>query len=198
MLSFLRNYSILIMKSPVSIISLSLILFSCQQEVVRKELRPLVNRTNEKIGHIDSNHRIQILEDDIVSGDSLWKIRGYSMDNKLLKLVSVLNTPHIERDDYFYFENEHVIFSGHLMNNKDDLLAAEYKYYYDKDEIVESLYWEDHYERGKRFPHERFREFEPNMDSLLESERERILFLMEKLSMEGFIIKHLNEHLQAN
>ncbi len=184
------------MKTPLIALCFA-VLFSCSNPV-RKEMRPLVNKINEKIGHIDSNHRIQILEDDYVSGDSLMKIRGYSMDGKLLKLVSVLNTPHIERDDYFYFENEHVIFSGHLMNDKDDLLAAEYKYYYDGDQIVESLFWEDHYQRGRRFPHESFEEFQPNMDSLLTSERERINFLIGKLEMEGFIIKHLNEHLQAN
>lgn len=169
-------------------------LSACQNEV-RKEMRPLVNSINDKIGHIDANHRIEILEDDIVSGDSLMKIRGYTMDGKILKLVSVLTTPHIVRDDYFYFEKEHVIFSGHLVNNKDDLLAAEYKYYYQGDQIVESLYWEDHYEKGKRFPHESFKEFEPNMDSLLTSERERILYLVNKLTMEGFVVKHLNEHL---
>ncbi len=165
---------------------------------VKKEMRPLVNKINEKVNNIDSNHRIQIVEDDYLQGDSLMKIRGYSMDGRILKLVSVLNTPHIERDDYFYFEQDHVIFSGHLMNNKDDLLASEYKYYYDGDQIVESLFWEDHYERGKRFPHESFKEFEPDMDSLLTSERTRIEFLLGKLEMEGFVVKHLNEHLQAN
>ncbi len=170
------------------------LLTACQNEV-RKEMRPLVNSTNKKVANIDANHRIEILEDDFVSGDSLIKIRGYSMDGQILKLVSVLSTPHIIRDDYFYFENDHVIFSGHLVNNKDDLLAAEYKYYYEGDKIVESLYWEDHYEKGKRFPHESFQEFEPNMDSLLTSERDRILYLIEKLTMDGFVVKHLNEHL---
>ncbi len=176
------------------IVSCFFFLAACQNEV-RKEMRPLVDSINKKVGHIDSNHRIGIIEDDIVSGDSLTKIRGYTMDGKILKLVSVLTTPHIIRDDYFYFENEHVIFSGHLVNNKDDLLAAEYKYYYQGDQIVESLYWEDHYERGKRFPHESFNEFEPNMDSLLTTERERIQYLVDKLTMEGFVVKHLNEHL---
>ena len=176
---------------------LLVLVLGCRNEV-KKEFRPLVRSTNEKVNHIDSNHRVEILEDDIILGDSLIKIRGYSMDNKILKLVSVLNTPHIERDDYFYFEDDHVIFSGHLMNNKDDLLAAEYKYYYDKEKIVECLYWEDHYKRGKKFPHEHFNEFEPDMDSLLVSERERILFLMNKLRVEGFVVKHLNEHLDAN
>lgn len=183
------------MKSTVFYLFLSVICLSACQNEVRKEMRPLVNSINKKVGHIDANHRIEIVEDDIISGDTLMKIRGYSMDGKILKLVSVQTTPHIVRDDYFYFENEHVIFSGHLINNKDDLLAAEYKYYYEGDKIVESLYWEDHYEKGKRFPHESFQEFEPNMDSLLTSERERILYLIEKLTMEGFVVKHLNEHL---
>lgn len=185
------------MRILLTCIGALVILASCQNEV-RREMRPMVSTINEKVEHIDANHRVQILEDDIVTGDSLIKIRGYSMDGKMLKLVSVLNTPHIERDDYFYFEDGHVIFSGHLMNNKDDLLAAEYKYYYQGEEIVESLFWEDHYKRGKRFPHERFQEFEPNMDSLLNNERDRILYLMGKLEMEGFVIKHLNEHLDAN
>ena len=177
---------------------LLLFLMSCGSEISSDKL-PIVNAINEEIGHIDSNHRVQILEDDIVSGDSLIKIRGYSMEGKLQKIVSVLRTPHFERDDYFYFDTEgHVIFSGHVVNEKDEHLAGEYKYYYDKDEIVESLFWEDHYEPGKRFPHEKFREFEPNMDSPLRSERSRIEFLMAKLEGEGFVIKHLNENLKAN
>ena len=171
------------MKSTaIAILACLLVLTACQNEV-RKEMRPLVNSINQKIGHIDSNHRIEILEDDLHMGDTLMKIRGYTMDGKILKLVAVTTTPHHVRDDYFYFENEHVIFSGHLMNDKDELLAAEYKYYYEKDKIVESLFWEDHYEKGKRFPHEQFREFEPDMDSLLSSERERILYLTGKLEM---------------
>ena len=175
-----------------------LLVFSCGSEISKEKL-PLVNAINETISYIDSNHRVQILEDDIISGDSLIKIRGYSMDGKLQKIVSVLRTPHFEQDDYFYFDDAgHVIFSGHLVNQKDERIAAEYKYYYDRDEIVESLFWKDHYEPGKRFPHEKFEEFEPNMDSLLTSERARISFLAGKLQGEGFVIKHLNENLKAN
>lgn len=183
------------MRSTATTIFLCIVFLTACQNEVRKEMRPLVNSINKKIGHIDSNHRIEILEDDIHQGDTLIKIRGYTMDGKILKLVAVTTTSHFVRDDYFYFENEHVIFSGHLVNDKDELLAAEYKFYYEGDKIVESLFWEDHYERGKRFPHESFREFEPNMDSLLTSERERILYLTNKLKMEGFVVKHLNEHL---
>jgi len=36
------------------------------------------------------------------------------------------------------------------------------------------------------------------MDSLLNSERARIEFLVGKLQGEGFVIKHLNENLKAN
>ncbi|MEM9326348.1 MAG: hypothetical protein AAGA85_11850 [Bacteroidota bacterium] len=184
---------------PLSLCGIFVLLLSACGGEISKEKLPIVNMINETIGHIDSNHRVQILEDDIVSGDSLIKIRGYSMEDKLQKIVAVTHTPHFEQDDYFYFDTEgHVIFSGHLINKKDERLAAEYKYYYDRDQIVESLFWEDHYEVGKKFPHEKFREFEPNMDSLLTKERERITFLMSKLEGEGFVIKHLNENLKAN
>lgn len=185
------------MKSLTSAFLLLLLMVSCSNPV-KKEMRPLVKAINEKITDIDTNHRVQIIEDDYVTGDTLMKIRGYSMDDNMLKVVSYMSTSHFERDDYFYFDDGHVIFSGHLENDKDEYLAAEYKYYYDKDKIVESLFWKDHYEPGKRFPHESFQEFEPNMDSLLNSERSRIAFLTNKLMTEGFVIKHLNEHLQAN
>jgi len=171
--------------------------FSCSSEI-SKEKRPLVNNINTIVSHIDSNHRVQIIEDDYKEGDSLIKIRGYSMDGEMLKLVAVTKTTHFERDDYFYFHNGHVIFSGHMVNLEDELLAEEYKFYYEGDNIGESLFWKDHYERGKRFPHEKFQEFQPNMDSLLKRERERILFLVYKLETEGFEIKHLNENLEAN
>lgn len=176
---------------------IALILASCGNEV-RKEKRPMVERTNRKVNYIDSNHRVEIIEDDFHEGDSIYKIRAYSHDGLLLKLVAVMNTPHFEREDYFYFENNAPIFSGHLVNEKDDHLAAEYKYYYEGDEITEALYWEDHYEPGKRFPHERFAEFTPDQDSLMKSERERIDFLLGKIDMEGFEILHLNENLEAN
>jgi len=172
-------------------------LISCTSEV-RKERRPLVNNINKIVSHIDANHRVRIMEDDYKNGDSLIKIRSYSMDGDMLKLVAVTNTTHYERDDYFYFHNGHVIFSGHMVNEKDELLAEEYKFYYEGDHIGESLFWQDHYEKGKRFPHERFKEFEPNIDSLLKTERQRIVFLVNKLETEGFEIKHLNENIEAN
>jgi len=184
------------MKSVIS--AFLLLLLVCCSNPVKKEMRPLVKTINDKITDIDTNHRVEILEDDYVMGDTLIKIRGYSMDDKMLKVVSYMRNSHFERDDYFYFDEGHVIFSGHLENDKDQYLAAEYKYYYDKDKIVESLFWEDNYEPGKRFPHESFQEFEPDMDSLLSSEKDRIAFLTEKLLSEGFVIRHLNEHLQAN
>lgn len=121
------------------------------------------------------------------------------MDDRLLKLVGVLRTPHLERDDYFYFEKHKPIFSGHVVVMRDDQSAAEYKYYYGKDgRINESLYWEDLYETGKQFPHEHFEEFEPNIDSLMTTEKERLDFFLTKLDVEGFEIHHINENLGAN
>jgi len=176
---------------------ITLFLLSCTDEISR-EKRPLVDNINKIVSHIDANRRVRIVEDDYKQGDSLIKIRSYSMDNEMLKLVAVTNTTHFERDDYFYFHDGHVIFSGHMVNDRDELLAEEYKYYYAGDEINESLFWKDHYEKGKHFPHEKFREFSPNMDSLLKTERDRIQFLVNKLETEGFEIKHLNENLEAN
>ena len=40
----------------------------------------------------------------------------------------------------------------------------------------ESLSWKGHYEPEKRFPHETFEEFDPNMDRLMQEERNRIDF----------------------
>ena len=121
------------------------------------------------------------------------------MEDQMIKLVGVLHTPHYDRDDYFYFEDHHPIFSGHLMVYKDDRLAKEVKYYYAKDgQIPEALYWQDHYKPGTRFPHEHFEEFNPDRDSLIMTEQERLAFFLNKLNMEGFEIKHLNENIQAN
>ena len=132
------------------------------------------------------------------AGDSIFKIRAYYTQENLVKIVSILRTSHIERDDYFYFDNNEPIFSGHLMNQRDDHEAAEFKYYYQEGKVVESLFWEDTYVPGKKFPHERFREFEPDLDSLAETEKERLAFCLEKLDMEGVEIRHLNENLNAN
>lgn len=175
-----------------------LILFGCSSEVSR-EKRPLVNAVNEKVHDIDANHRVSIREDDFHQGDSIYKIRGYFMDKELLKLVGVLHTSHIDRDDYFYFQDMAPIFSGHVVVSKDDNIASEYKYYYGEDGYVdEALFWEDHYTPGKRFPIEHFSEFQPDRDSLRASEEERLFFFLSKLDLEGFEILHLNENLDAN
>jgi hypothetical protein len=183
------------------VLFLTLSFTACDSNVVKEENRKLVEITNKKINRIDNNGRVEIIEDDFHDGDSVYKIRAYYNDvdmKYLLKIVSILRTSKMDRDDYFYFENNAPIFSGHLVNERNDHDAAEYKYYYQDDMIVESLYWEDHYEPGKRFPHESFEEFEPNMDSLMETERERLFFFLSKLNMEGFEIRHLNENLEAN
>jgi hypothetical protein len=166
---------------------------------ISKEKAPMVEAVNVKVDNIDANHRVQIIEDDFHQGDSIFKVRGYFMDGVLLKLVGVLYTSHIERDDYFYFENHEPIFSGHLEVSKDDMQASEYKYYYGKDGLVEeALFWRDAYVRGAQFPHEHFTEFNPNKDSLRAADEKRLKFFFEKLDMEGFEIKHLNENKEAN
>ena len=99
-----------------------------------------------KVKAIDHHHRIQILEDDFIVGDSTYKVRGYLSEGRLQKLIGILRTPHFERDDYFYFENNKPIFSGHMINFMDERLAEEFKYYYRGNKIVECLYWEDHYD----------------------------------------------------
>lgn len=172
--------------------------FYFSKSEVSKEFRPLVKAVDYKVKHIDQNHRISIIEDDFVQADSAYKVRGYFNGNSLIKLVGIIKTPHFERDDYFYFENNLPIFSGHMMNFRDDRLAEEFKYYYENGTVVESLFWKDHYEPGKRFPHETFEEFSPNMDSLMKEERGRMNFYLTKLEKEGFEIKHINENLKAN
>ncbi|MEO9872516.1 hypothetical protein [Ekhidna sp.] len=174
-----------------------LLFYSCGSEV-KKENRHLVEAIDYKVKSIDHNHRISIVEDDFVLSDSVYKVRGYFNEGRLMKLVGVIKTPHFERDDYFYFENEKPIFSGHMINFMDNRLAEEFKYYYHGDTIVESLFWEDHYKPGKRFPHETFKEFEPDMDSLMSEERNRMSFFLSKLEKEGFELKHINENLEAN
>ncbi|MFY0601164.1 MAG: hypothetical protein JXR03_15915 [Cyclobacteriaceae bacterium] len=186
------------MKNLLGMLAFAFVLISSCSEI-SKEKAPLVSEVNLKVRHIDANHRVQILEDDFHLGDSIYKVRGYFMDGMLLKLVGVLYTTHIERDDYFYFENKKQIFSGHVVVSRDDRLASEYKYYYGKDgSIEEALYWQDKYKTGKQFPHEHFEEFEPNIDSLKESEETRLQFFMDKLDMDGFEIHHLNENREAN
>lgn len=173
-------------------------IFYQSKSEVSKEFQPLVKSIDYKVKHIDQNHRISIIEDDFVQADSIYKVRGYFNGNRLLKLVGIIKTAHFERDDYFYFENETPIFSGHMINFMDDRLAEEFKYYYQGGTVVESLFWKDYYEPGKRFPHETFEEFSPNMDSLMNEERSRMSFYLDKLEKEGFEIKHINENLEAN
>jgi hypothetical protein len=181
----------------VILLILVTILYQSRSEV-SKEFRPLVKAVDYKVKHIDQNHRVSIIEDDFVSADSAFKVRGYFNEGRLMKLVGIIKTPHFERDDYFYFENETPIFSGHMINFMDDRLAEEFKYYYQDGSIVESLFWKDHYEPGKRFPHETFEEFDPNMDSLMNEEKTRMAFFLSKLEEEGFELKHINENLEAN
>ncbi|RED99748.1 hypothetical protein [Marinoscillum furvescens] len=186
------------MKHFFPLAALILVFAACSSEV-SKEKRPLVDAIQKKVRDIDANHRVSIREDDFHKGDSIYKIRGYFMDDELLKLVGVLHTPRIERDDYFYFDKHEPIFSGHLVVLRDDKLAAEYKYYYGEEGYVdEALFWEDHYQPGKHFPHEHFEEFEPDRDSLRKAEEERLQFFLTKLDLEGFEIRHLNENLEAN
>ncbi|MEQ8906621.1 hypothetical protein [Ekhidna sp.] len=181
----------------VVLLILVTILYQSKSEV-SKEFRPLVKAVDYKVRHIDQNHRVSIIEDDFVSADSVYKVRGYFNEGRLMKLVGIIKTPHFERDDYFYFENEKPIFSGHMINFMDDRLAEEFKYYYQDGSIVESLFWKDYYEPGKRFPHETFKEFDPNMDSLINEEKTRMAFFLSKLEEEGFELKHINENLEAN
>ncbi|MEM6643905.1 MAG: hypothetical protein AAF616_13075 [Bacteroidota bacterium] len=174
-------------------------LLACGSEV-SKEYQKLVETVDHKVKNIDHNHRIQIIEDDFVRADSLYKVRGYFSQGRLLKLVGIIKTSHFERDDYFYFENNKPIFSGHMINFMDDQLAEEFKYYYSPKthQIEECLFWEDHYEPGKRFPHETFEEFSPDMDSLMNEEESRMQFYLSHLDEEGFEIKRINENLEAN
>lgn len=196
MINFSLNPTPTPMKNVLIVTSL-LLLMACGSEV-KKENRPLVEAIDHKVKSIDHNHRIQIIEDDFVDADSIYKVRGYFNEGRLIKLVGIIKTPHFERDDYFYFENQKPIFSGHMMNFMDDRLAEEFKYYYEGDIIKECLFWEDHYKPGKRFPHETFKEFEPNMDSLMNEEKNRMAFFLSKLDKEGFEIKEINENLEAN
>ena len=121
------------------------------------------------------------------------------MDGTLLKLVGVLHTKQSERIDYFYFDKHSPLFSGHVVISKENQMASEFKYYYGQDGYVdEALFWQDVYEHGKQFPHEHFAEFDPNKDSLRETEEDRLKFFLTKLDMEGFEILHLNENVEAN
>ncbi|MEM9895408.1 MAG: hypothetical protein AAF789_03490 [Bacteroidota bacterium] len=165
---------------------------------VRKEFRPLVHAIDLKVKGIDHNHRVQIVEDDYVHEDSVFKIRGYYNHGKLIKLVGITKTKNYERDDYFYFEANEPIFSGHMINFRDTQFAEEFKYYYKQGKVVETLFWEDNYTPGERFPHETFEEFTPDMDSLMKEEKQRVAFFVDKLDSEGMEIKRVNDNLEAN
>lgn len=183
------------MKAPILVLTIFL-LAACVSE---KSSPSLVEVVNSKISHIDANRRIRIVEDDFHKGDSIYKIRGYFMDDFLQKLVAVMHTNQLERDDYFYFENNEPIFSGHVVVSKKDRLASEHKFYYGKGGFVEhAVYWEDHYTPGKQFPHEHFVPYDHDKDSLREADASRLKYFMSLLDMEGFEIKHLNENLEAN
>jgi hypothetical protein len=187
------------MKPSTTILLVAILFLSaCTTSGIKKENEKTVELVNKMVDHIDSNKRVQILEDDFHEGDSVYKIRAYYYDDYLIKIVTVMRTSHFERDDYFYFENHEPIFSGHLVNEKDAHWAAEYKYYYEGGRIVESLFWKDTYEPGKQFPHERFRSFDPNIDSLMDKEKERLKFSLDNLALTNIEIRHLNENLEAN
>ncbi|MEP5613164.1 MAG: hypothetical protein ABJP45_12995 [Cyclobacteriaceae bacterium] len=175
-------------------LSIAAIVIACTPEI-KKENQKLVESIDYKVKSIDHHHRITIVEDDFVQGDSTFKVRAYMSEGRIQKLVGITRTAHFERDDYFYFENEKPIFSGHMINFVDESLAEEFKYYYRGNNIVESLFWEDHYDPTKRFPHEHFEEFEPNMDSLMAEENSRLAFFRSKLDEEGFAVKEENDNL---
>lgn len=169
---------------------------SCHSDLSKQG--KLVEAVNKKVAAIDHSHRLQIIEDDFVKGDSLFKIRGYYLDNKLQKLVGLTKTPHFERDDYFYFEDGQQLFSGHMINFRDDNIAEEFKYYFQGNEIKKALMWKDTYVPGKRFPHETFKLFSPNMDSLINEERKRVAYYAGLLAREGKELLEERENLEAN
>jgi len=172
----------------------TILLYSCASEMDK-----YVESVNSKAKEIDTNRRVEIVEDDYHHGDTIYKIRGYYSDNVLLKLVGITRTSHMERDDYFYFDHfGKPLFTGHLINKRDEHDAAEYKYYYKENNIVASMFWEDHYMPGKQFPHEHFEYFKPNIDSLFEMEASRLAFFKNKLEKEGFELHHGNDNLEAN
>ena len=169
-------------------------LFACSPEV-KKENRKLVEAIDYKVKNIDHHHRIKIVEDDLVSEDSRHKVRGYMSEGRIQKWIGIIRTPPFERDDYFYVENEKPIFSEHMINFMDESLAEGFQYYYRGRTIVESLFWEDHYDPNKRFPHEHFEEFEPDIDSLMNQKQSGLNFYLSKFSKEGFELKDENTNL---
>ena len=175
-------------------ITICLLMFGCASE-----MDEYVEHVNLKAKEIDTNRRVEIREDDHHEGDTIYKIRGYYMDGVLLKLIGITRTSHMERDDYFYFDHQgDPLFTGHLINMRDEHDAAEYKYYYKQKSIVASMFWKDHYTPGRQFPHEHFEYFSPNIDSLEKEEQSRLAFFTKKLDEKGFEVQEENENLEAN
>ena len=185
------------MRHLLTLLIVSALTFSCSQKK-KSEEQLMMEAIDFKVRNIDRNHRVQIIEMDSIIGDSLYKVRGYFAGDEMLKVVGILRTAHFERDDYFYFENHEPLFSGHMINFRDDRLAEEFKYYYEDEKVTQALAWEDHYTPGKRFPHEHFEKILPNQDSLLNTEQTRLIHLLHIMEMSHLEIKHLNENRGAN
>ena len=178
---------------------LTFLAFCCLLWACETEMDQYVTAINAKAKEIDTNRRVEIREDDHHEGDTIYKIRGYYMDGVLLKLIGVTRTPHMERDDYFYFDHKgKPLFTGHLINHRDEHDAAEYKYYYKDNKITACMFWEDHYTPGRQFPHEHFEYFSPNIDSLENEENTRLAFFTKKLEEHSIELLHENENLEAN
>ena len=184
------------MRSFLLLLIVIVLTFSCHSEMSRQG--NLVEEINQKVSKIDHNHRVQIIETDHPIDGSTWKVRQYISNKQRVKVVAVVMNAHFERDDYFYFEGGKKIFSGHMINFRDERLAEEFKYYFENGKLVRSYMWKDNYTPGERFPHEEFELFEPNMDSLIQEEDNRLAFLMELLEKDGREIKAENENLGAN
>jgi len=167
-------------------------------EGCKSEKDKLEEKIEEKVKLIDFNRRVEIIEDDFKDEGVIYKIRAYVVDGVLLKIISVANSTAFEKDDYFYFENGEIIFSGHLYNDKSHSQASEYKYYYADGKIDHCMYWTDHYKPHKPFPHESFEPYYPDMDSLMNLERSRLAYFRQKLDIEGFQLKEEDENALVN
>lgn len=177
-------------------IFISLMSLGCHSEISKRG--DLVESVNLDVARIDHNHRVRIIEDDFVKGDSIFKIREYLSGDERIKIVGIVKTSHFERDDYFYFSDGQKIFSGHMINFMDDNLAEEFKYYFKDGELTRAFMWKDNYVPGERFPHETFELFEPDLDSLMNEENTRLDFFMGLIEKEGIEIKQENENVGAN
>ncbi|MCP4457477.1 MAG: hypothetical protein GY816_05540 [Cytophagales bacterium] len=69
-----------------------------------------------KVGNIDRNPRVQIIDEGSILSDILYKVCGFIIGGEMVKEVSVLNAAYFERDDCFYYENYVPLFSGHMIN----------------------------------------------------------------------------------